>query len=277
MTFEQIKNSKALAWTVAVHALLLLLFITFRYTLPAQPQEPEEMLMEVNLGTGDEGFGNDQPEIPEDPAPPEAAVAVSSTQTTQEENNKEVLTTDKAEAPAIINKPKVNNKPSKPDTKPTEKNIPNKVATNNTTSNANKTQVQKPKYTFPNSNGSGGNSAANNRPGGNEGIGSGNGDMGRPGGVPGGKTYVGFSARLGDRKLVGRPDPKADFNVYGKVKVAITVNRQGKIVNYRITSGDAALRRLVEQKIQAVRFNALPNAPVEQFGELTFDFKKSVK
>lgn len=271
MTFEQIKNSKALVWTVAVHIILLILFLTLKYTLPAQTPV-EDLIMEVNLGTGTEGSGDDQPEDPEDPAPPDNAIDAGTIATTKDVNTKEVMTTKNSDAPEVVSKPSSNKKkPVKPSPDATKKST--------STTNANtttKAQQQKAKYTYPGATGKGGNSAANNHPGSSEGNGNGNGDMGVPGGTPGAKNYAGISYRLGNRKMIARPDPKADFNEGGKVVVNVTVNREGKIVSYRILSAkNAVIRKLAEQKIKSVRFNPSTNAPVEQFGDVTFDFKKS--
>ncbi len=277
MTFEQSKNTKAIIWTVTIHLVLLVLFITLKYTLPAQASM-ENFSMEVNLGTGDEGFGNDQPELPDDPAAPEAAIASNAQTNSDDINSREVVTTNNADAPEVLSKPKTTDKKRVSNKEKTDKRKPATTPLTANNNNNRKTTTEKPKYTYPGETGKGGNSAANNRPGGNEGIGNGNGDMGVPGGTPEAKNYVGTSYRLGDRKMVARPNPNAEFREGGQVIVNVTVNRDGKIVSYRIkNAANAALRRIAEQKIQSVRFNAAPNAPVEQFGDITFVFKATRK
>lgn len=271
LTFEQSKNIKAIVWTVAIHVALLILFITFSYTLPP-PAPMENFSMEVNLGIGTEGFGDDQPELPDDPAAPDVSTAAYADAGEDPADTKEIVTTSNSDAPEVLSKPKTTDKKpvSNKDNSKKKKPVSNQPVANN----AKKPTREKPKYTYPGETGKGGNSAANNRSGGNEGIGSGAGDMGVPGGTPGAKNYVGTSFRLGNRKMIARPDPNAAFREGGQVVINVTVNREGKIVSYRIKSAaSTALRKIAEQKITAVRFNAAPDAPVEQFGDITFMFK----
>lgn len=271
MTFEQSKNIKAIAWTVAIHVALLILFITFSYTLPP-PAPMENFSMEVNLGTGTEGYGDDQPELPDDPAAPDVSTAAFADAGDDAADTKEIVTTNQADAPEVLSKPKSADK--KPVSNKEKSNKKQPINTQAANQNAQKPTREKPKYTYPGETGKGGNSASNNRAGGNEGIGSGSGDMGVPSGTPGAQNYVGTSFRLGNRKMVARPDPNATFNEGGQVVINVTVNREGKIVSYRIKSAaSTALRKIAEQKLAAVRFNAAPNAPVEQFGDITFMFK----
>jgi outer membrane biosynthesis protein TonB len=283
MTFEQQKNTKALIWTVAVHALLLLVFLLSKYTLPAQAPV-EDLGLEVNLGTSENGFGTDQPEDPEDPAAANASVAVNASSSSSS-NDREVHTSDDADAPAVhVNR-------TTPDKKPTPRPVtptPNRrVNTNNTNTVAKtNTPAQSPRYVYPGATGKGGNSAQNNHPGGNEGIGQGNGDMGVPGGTPGASNYAGVPGgggtsighSISGRNIVSRPDPKAEFREGGKVVIRVTVNRDGAITDSRIVSAaNATIRALALKKLQSVRFNKSTTAPAEQFGNITFNFKATRK
>lgn len=268
MTFEQIKNSKAFAWTVCIHIVLLVLFLTLKYTLPAQAAE-QDMVMEVNLGTSNDGSGNDQPEIPEDPAPPEAASNNAANTAAHEDNSKEVMTSSKDDAPTVVSKPKNSTKKPvapKPET--------NKKATSNTntTSTAKNNTQQKAKYTYAGATGKGGNSAANNRPGSSEGNGTGNGDKGTPGGSVGGKNYIGVSHTLKDR-TIKYVNKESDGNEKGSVTVRVTVNRDGNVVNTVFKSGRSNLFDKAKKKTNTLKFNADANAPKEQFGNITFVFK----
>lgn len=283
MTFEQQKNTKALIWTVAVHALLLVMFLLLKYTMPVV-EASQDMGLEVNLGTTEDGFGTDQPEDPEDPAAANAAVAVNASSSSSS-NDREVHTSDDADAPAVhVNRVTPNKKPTPRPVTPT----PNRRANTN---NANtvvrtNTPAQSPRYVYPGATGKGGNSAQNNRPGGNEGIGQGNGDMGVPGGTPGASNYTGVPGgggtsighSISGRSLVSRPDPKAEFREGGKVVIRVTVNRDGAITDSRIVSAaNATIRALALKKLQSVRFNKSPSAPAEQFGNITFNFKATRK
>lgn len=282
MTFEQQKNVKAIAWTTGVHLLLILSFLLIRYTLPVV-ETPPELGLEVNLGTSDNGSGSDQPEIPEDPAPAEAAVAAH--QATAADNDQpEVHTTEDKDAPAVIPARKTpKNKKVTVQPAPVPQPSKNKSTTQQANSKA-VTAAQKPRYVYPGSAGKGGNSAAGNRPGGNEGIGQGNGDMGVPGGTPGASNYKGTPGNgnggtsighsISGRNIVSRPDPSAEFREGGKVVIRVTVNKDGVITDSRVVSAaNATIRALALRKLQGVRFNKSATAPAEQFGNITFQFK----
>ncbi len=282
MTFEQQKNSKALVWTVGVHLALLLFFLLYKYTLPAVMAQ-EDMGMEVNLGTSENGFGDDQPEIPEDPA---AAVATVTSSATSSNSNteKEVETSEEPDAPAVNINRNQNNRRNNP--QPVTHNTRNRSTTQSSSTTANTRPAQSPRYVYPGSTGTGGNRAQGNRPGGNEGIGQGDGDMGVPGGTPGASNYSGVPGgggtsighSISGRNIVSRPDPKAEFREGGKVVIRVTVNRDGTITDSRVVSAaNATIRALALKKLQSVRFNKSSEAPAEQFGNITFNFKATRK
>lgn len=284
MTFEQQKNSKALAWTVGVHLLLLLIFIFSKYTLPAQPA-PQDMGMEVNLGTTEDGSGTDQPQDMEDPAAATAAVAMSPAASAAS-SEKEINTTDDETAPAVnITPPKPTAKPNKQPTPATAVKKPATTPNNATAAKA--APAQSPRYVYQGGTGKGGNSAAENAPGTSEGIGNGNGDMGVPGGTPGASNYTGtpgagggssMRVSIAGRSLVSRPDPKAEFKEGGQVVIHVTVNREGQITDSRVVrAANATIRALALKKIQSVKFNKSDSAPAEQFGDITFDFRATRK
>jgi len=282
MTFEQKKNTKALAWTLGVHALLLLAFLLLKYTLPAHPQ-PEDLGMEVNLGTSENGFGTDQPEDPEDPAA-EAASAARAAAASAEASEREVHTSEDNDAPSLPPaKPQARRRDPQPVQRETPR-TPNQTVARS--SSAASRPAQSPRYVYPGATGRGGNSAQSSRPGGNEGVGQGDGDMGVPGGTPGAANYSGvpggggasFAHSITGRSLVSRPDPKAEFREGGKVVIRVTVNREGAITDYRVVSAaNATIRALALKKLQSVRFNKSPSAPAEQFGNITFDFRATRK
>jgi outer membrane biosynthesis protein TonB len=284
MNFEQKKNTKAAAWTVGVHSVLLLIFILCKYTMPAEAKV-EDLGMEVNLGTSDNGSGTDQPEAMDDPAAANAATAANAAAASNS-NDKEINTTEDNDAPSVnITHPKPVNKPS---TQPVN-NTPNrKPSANNNNSNATVTApAQSPRYVYPGATGKGGNGAQQNTPGTSEGIGTGNGDMGVPGGTPGASNYTGtpglgggssMRVSIAGRNLVSRPDPKAEFKEGGQVVIHVTVNRDGVITESRVVrAANATIRALALKKLSGVKFNKSANAPAEQFGDITFDFRATRK
>ncbi len=284
MTFEQKKNIKALSWTAGAHLLLLLFFLLFRYTMPAQ-QPVEELGMEVNLGTMEDGYGFDQPELAEDPAAAEAVVTTLPS-AASDHPDREIHTSDDAAAPAVISRQRTDNR--RRTAAPPVQRTPDRVANSRTASSTRNQQAttQDPKYVFQGATGTGGNSAQASRAGGSEGIGQGEGDMGVPGGTPGAENYTGtpggggstIGHTIANRQIVQRPDPSATFREGGNVVIRVTVNREGSIIQHRVVSAaNTTIRNLALQKIKSVKFNASPSAPAEQFGNITFRFSTTRK
>ncbi|MBS1773244.1 MAG: hypothetical protein JST82_10300 [Bacteroidetes bacterium] len=275
---EQKRNIKAAAWTISVHALLLVFFLLFKYTSPASEKPVQELGMEVNLGTDADGSGTEQPMITEDPAPDVAATA-NNTASQESDNTKDILKTDEPDAPSINNATTETKKPAE---HPTEQ----RTNTRNQISNSNiqtpKPQQQRPRYVYNGSTGRGGNSASTDMPGRSEGNTHGRGDRGVPGGTPGAANYTGtpgsgnggISHTLSGRNIIAFPPPNADFREGGKVVIRITVNRDGQIVNRQVKSStNSEIRNIALHKLDKVRFNKSEDAPEEQFGEITFVFK----
>lgn len=278
---EQTINTKAAAWTIGVHILLFLLFFLLKYSLPA-PQPVEELGMEVNLGTSDNGLGDDQPMSVD--APSEANLSKSFNASTQQNNDaKEMMTSNDADAPTIAPvKTDHNSVHHNAEENITHKNNKSTLATNNT---HNRPQQERPKYVYHGSNGPGGNNAITNKSGGNEGNTTGEGDRGVPGGTPGATNYVGspgngtggISHTLSGRDI----SPKqfvAEFNEGGRVVIRVTVDRAGNIVAKTVKSSpSAALSRLALQKLSQAKFTPNNDAAPQQFGEITIVFKTHSK
>ena len=257
-TTEQPYNGRAIGWTVGVHALLLLLFFFFKY----------------NLGTSDDGSGDDQPMSVEDPAPNTPSSAYRSVAQQSSESN-EMETSDEADAPAI-NNPNPNRNTNRNNTRVTTPTRNNQNAADNNTA-----RPRQPRYVYNGATGTGGNRASENHPGTSEGNTTGHGDRGVPGGTPGADNYTGSpgpgTGGIG-HNLSGRNiNPRqfsAEFREGGKVVVRVTVNRAGQIVSKTIkTSPSAQLSQIAMQKLSQARFDAKPDAAPEQIGEVTFNFK----
>ena len=273
-TTEQPYNGRAIGWTVGVHALLLLLFFFFKYSLPTQETPIAELGMEVNLGTSDDGSGDDQPMSVEDPAPNTPSSAYRSVAQQSSESN-EMETSDEADAPAI-NNPNPNRNTNRNNRRVTTPTRNNQNAADNNTA-----RPRQPRYVYNGATGTGGNRASENHPGTSEGNTTGNGDRGVPGGTPGADNYTGSpgpgTGGIG-HNLSGRNiNPRqfsAEFREGGKVVVRVTVNRAGQIVSKTIkTSPSAQLSQIAMQKLSQARFDAKPDAAPEQIGEVTFNFK----
>ena len=264
MTFEQQKDTKAISISIGIHLLLLLIFFFYKYTLPYQ--EPvEEWGMEVNLGTVEDAYGMNQPELLGDPS---ALIAINN-RSTSEQDAVDIRQTFNAEDGEPVHVTAQNS----------QRNARNQstVSERNTA-----TPAPTPRYSYINSAGTGGNAATQNAPGDNEGIGQGTGDMGVPNGTPGADNYAGspgsgnMQYSLGARKLVRRPSPEATFRSGGTVKIFIVVNREGDIIRHSFTEvPNEELRRLAEQKLKGVKFNQVSDARNEESGTITFEFKST--
>ena len=201
MSNEKKDKGIAIAGTIVVHALVLLVLflMAFRTPLPL----PGEEGVEVDLGMMDQGMGNIQPEKP-------AIPMAAQPQQQQNKSKEDIVTQNDDEAPAI-EKPK-NTKP-KQETKPVEEPKP----------------TVNQKALFKGSN--------NPQAGGSEGITGQPGDQGKPNGLAGIKKYDGNGGKgngtgydLGGRgaKSLHRPDD--DFSEEGRIVVDIWVNRNGQVV-----------------------------------------------
>lgn len=297
MTFEHLKNTKALSWTIGIHLLLLLLFFFVKYQAVSPPPVPTfDVELTAALGTADNGLGIDPPELVMGaPAPPAATAdagaqteggnsdpAASSEQTINNADaNDEVEATDHNDAAAVLRRTVTTNRTPTPVPSPANANnrrnpTQQAASTNNTrnnraNTNTNGSQSQSPRYTYNGSNGPGGNGADQNAPGAtSRGNRPGNGMMGTPGGDPNGLSY---SGGVNGRSMIA-PNNRAEFREGGKVQVKVWVNREGTITRYNILSAaNSTIRSIAEQKIKATRFNRAPNAPVEQNGTIIINFK----
>ena len=261
-------NKKALAWTVGVHALLLLLFFFLRYSItPIPPVTTDEGGMEVNLGSNDNGSGNDQPMSTKKPAPYQASVVYKSVATKSNIPN-EIVRSTEADAPEVDNAKKEKKNTPAPDN---NKAIAKPVV---------KPQ-EKPKYTYAGDNGAGGNSAAQNKNGTSEGNTTGPGDRGVPGGTPGAANYTGIpGGGTGGRiahTLTGRkisPDKfTAEFHEGGKVVIRVTVDKAGNIISKSVVSSSSPeLKTIALNKLANAKFSPSDGSEPEQHGLITINF-----
>ncbi len=93
-----------------------------------------------------------------------------------------------------------------------------------------------------------------------------------------GKRESGGSFALSGRTIVSLPTPRYNGNVQGKVVVKIWVDRNGNVTKTEAPQkgSTASNPTLVNAAIEAARkakFNAVPNAPEEQTGTLTYVFR----
>lgn len=213
---------------IAVALLLIVWFVKFYQPLPPFPVPPQEVI-EINLGSSDVGSGNDQPQIPGEPAPaqeqsyspPQPSQAAEEAARDLEENNE-------ADAPPVY-KPAA----TKPDAKAI--NTETKVVKTNTpvTNTPPAPAPPKPKAVMGQvrgGNGSGGNGAAVYKPGTGEGQGGGPGDQGSVGGNPNGRDYT--PRRLAVRTVsIPARSFEDDFKESGKIVLEISVDENGRLLS----------------------------------------------
>ena len=282
--FEARKNRKAGLYTLLICGTLCLLLFLISWNLPFNPPEPVEDGLEVNLGNSDQGLGNDQPFLPNDPSKQDQEkYTPPKTVTATKEALKDVETDDKDPDAPAVKKPPV--------TKPEAKKIPDKDLTVRTPRKTVQPAINptpappKPKAVFHgvNGDGTGGNDADHFKPGGNQGIAGGKGDQGQPGGDPNSTNYKGgghgngiaIIGGLQGRRISSTPSFTDEFNENAKVAVDIHVDAAGNVTSAEYqakgsTTADASLKAIAIRKAHQVKFNTGSD---ESSGTIIFNFK----
>ncbi len=274
--FERQKNIKASVLTAAIAGSLLFIFIWVKMSIPQHEVPVADEYIEVNLGSGDEGLGTDQPLLPGDPAP---AQQVSYTPPqpppSREEAVKDAASENENshEAPPVI-KPAV----SKPEA--TKINSESKtIKSKSTNPQPVVTQAPpQPKAVLGRTvggSGNGGNGADTYKPGGNEGVAGGSGDQGRPGGDPNGRNYSGTPKNFGVKVLsIPNQSFEDDFNQNAKVAMDIVVDENGKVISatFQPKGSTTSDRRYIEiAERNAKKLKLVANGG--QRGTVIFNFK----
>ncbi len=283
--FEVRKNRKAALYTLLICGALLLFLLLVSWNLPFNPPVPVEEGLEVNLGNSDQGLGDNQPYLPNDPSKQDQEKYTPPKTVTQaKEALKDVETDDKNpdDVPAV-KKPPV--------TKPQATKIPDKDLTVKTPHKTIQPVVNptpnppKPKAVFNGvkGDGTGGNDADHFKPGGNQGIAGGKGDQGAPGGDPNSTNYVGgghgngiaIAGGLQGRRIRSTPSFTDEFNENAKVAVDIHVDAAGNVTSAEYqprgsTTSAENLKAIAIQKAHQVKFNSGSD---ESSGTLIFNFK----
>lgn len=256
MSTEQSENKtkrKGLITTIAVHAVLIVLFAFYGMTYLDPP--PEQGGIPINFGTSDDGMMSDIPEPPSESTPePVQPVAA-------EQVEEDILTQDVVDAPAIEKKKeekKIEEKPiveeKKPDPKP-----------NPTLNMADRMKSQ------------------NKTNGGGDGITGKPGDQGKINGDPNSNSYSGLggsgggpSFSLAGRSMKSSPPIKDNSQDEGTVVVEIIVDKYGKVVRASAgargsnTTSPILYKKATEAALNT-KFSANPDAE-QQKGTMTFIF-----
>lgn len=281
------KNTKALVYTLVTYAVVVAACLLAGFSIPP-PLPNQDMGMEINLGTSTEGMGTEQPLSPNPPAAQNTVTQQAQASPASDHTGartEDIVTQNTDDAPVI--KKLSEEKKTKEHSKTLEENTKRTVAHPRPDAPVEpKPAPPKPKAIYSggtsNSNSSGNNAGATNSSG-NEGLTGKPGDQGAVNGNPTATnhngTYSGLggnslSYRLTGRQIVQYPSREGAFNEPGRVRLSIKVDQQGNITEYHIVSADnSTISKLAEKKIKQVKFNASPNAPIVQFGEIVFVFK----
>ncbi|RAJ82131.1 hypothetical protein CLV59_104356 [Chitinophaga dinghuensis] len=290
------KNIKALGVTIGVHALLLVALLFAGFSAPP-PLPNQDLGMEVNLGTSDDGMGDVQPLDPNPPAAEAPTPAPTETQEpakTDEAPPQDIATDNDADAPEV-------KKPEKPVVKP-PKELPKKLEPKPEKKPAKKPAVEtppkpappapapKPKAVFGGITNNNSAHSGNGANGSNSSTGEGNtgkpGDRGQINGDPNAKGYTGGGGlgggrsdfNLKGRSLIGRPSVTYDSNESGYVAISIKVDQQGNVIaaSYSMSGSTISNDNLIaiaKRAATQIKYNASPDAPEVQFGLIRFYFK----
>lgn len=261
--------------TIAVHiiVLLCLFFFALRTPLPL----PGEEGIEVNFGNDESAFGEVQtdspPPVSDNGLPPHKVVFESA-------EDEEYLSQNLEETPAIEEKKKpaeVVKKEPEPQKveKPVEEPIKKSDNMEKTSENPKPTVNTKALYTG---------SSNKSKTGTNQGIGEGEGDMGKPTGYKDSDNYDGqggsgngISYSLGGRGAKYIEKPSSNFSETATVVVTIWVDRNGIVQRAQVnpkgtTTVDANMKKIALDAAKNSTFEADQSAADLQTGTITYKF-----
>lgn len=276
-------NTQGIVGTVVVHALIIaiLLLSSFAASLPSTGNEG----LLINFGNSEDGFGENEPKVNYDNA---VIITLPSRTKKERVEEKNILTQDHEDAPAIITKKTVTKKETKkPIIKEKEVVKETKEAQKEETK---PTETEKPrevnkKALFPGKKAEGGTTGEGvTGKEGNQGALEGSPDSkNRTGGASGGNGIgegdgKGISFDLGGRKSLSLPKPDYLKQKQGRVVVQVTVDKQGNVTKAEpgvkgSTTLDDDLLKAAKKAALDAKFDVSPNAPAYQTGTITYIFK----
>lgn len=260
--FERQKNIQAALYTAAIAIIFLLLVFLVKFYQPATIIPPAEEYIDINLGSSDVGSGNDQPELPGEPAPEqqEAYTPAQPVVQASSEAVKDIEESDDNEDPPVY-------KPAVTKTNATKINEETKVVkTTPTVAAATPTPpAPRPRAVMGQvrgGNGNGGNGAETYRPGTGEGQGGGTGDQGSIGGNPNGRDYT--PRRLAVRSVsIPSRSFEDEFKESGKIILEIEVDENGRLVaaNFQPRGSSISNRSQIDIAKRRARELSYPKYP----------------
>ncbi len=276
--FERQKNIQAALYTAGIAGALLLMVFLIKFYEPVTITPPQEEYIEINLGSSDVGSGDDQPQLPGEPAPEQQVAYTPVQQVSQSSSEavKDVEENNEPEAPPVY-KPAT----TRPDAKKINEESRVEKTTTTTTTNVTPTPAPpRPRAVMGQvrgGNGNGGNGAETYRPGTGEGQGGGPGDQGSIGGNPNGRDYT--PRRLGVRVVnIPAQSFEDEFNEGGTIVLDIEVDPNGRLTsaNYQV-SGSSLPRSSKQYSIALTRARQIKFPQYESGFKQKLSFTFSVK
>lgn len=272
--FERQKNLQAAIYTAVIAGVLLLMVFLIKFYQPVAFTPPQEEYIEINLGSSDVGSGNDQPQLPGEPAPAQQ-VAYTPTAAVPQASSEPVRDIEESadnEAPPVY-KPTV----TRPDAK--KINEETKVerrptTTTNVTPTPAPPQPRAVMGQVRGGNGNGGNGADTYKPGTGEGQGGGPGDQGSVGGNPNGRDYT--PRRLTARTVsIPSRSFEDDFKESGKIVLDIDVDENGRLkaANYQPRGSSISNQKQISIAKSRARELSYPKYPGGFKQSIVFEFQ----
>ncbi len=260
MQEEKAHKRKGLIGTIVFHLCLLILFLFTGFTEPDPLPKEEGMPLQIRLGFDDAGSG----ETFDNRTTAQTTPQVTETST---QSATEYLTQEAASLAQVIKSTK-----KVEDPKPTAEELEaqRKAAEAKRQQEHLKSLFAKTKNNEKSGQGTGGGS---DNQAGTQGREFGGRFGGKTGGaLPGGGNYV-----LGGRRLAKTPKIFDDSQDEGKVVVRIYVDRSGNVIKAEpgikgSTTNSATLFEKAKRAALKTKFDAHPDAPIQQVGSMSFVF-----
>jgi periplasmic protein TonB len=272
--FERQKNKQAALYTAVITGALLLLVFLIKFYQPVPVIPAQEEYIDINLGSSDVGSGDDQPQLPGEPAPAQqvAYTPVQQAAPSTSEAARDVEENDEDDAPPVY-KPTVTRTDAKKINEETKVEKA-KPTTANVTPTPAPPQPRAVMGQVRGGTGNGGNGAETYRPGTGEGQGGGPGDQGSVGGNPNGRNYT--PRRLAVRSVnIPSQSFEDDFKESGKIVLEIEVDENGRLksANFQPRGSSISNRSQIEIAKRRARELSYPKYPGGFKQNIEFQFE----
>jgi outer membrane biosynthesis protein TonB len=236
------------------------------------PQQDE--YIDINLGSSDVGSGNDQPQLPGEPAPAQQEAYTPPQAVTQAsaEAARDVEENDEPEAPPVY-KP-ANTRPDAKKINEETKVVKSAPTTATPTPAPPAPQPRAVMGQVRGGNGNGGNGAETYKPGTGEGQGGGPGDQGSVGGNPNGRDYT--PRRLAVKTVsIPAKSFEDEFKEGGKIVLEIEVDENGRLesANFQPRGSSISNRSQIDIAKRRARELSYPKYPGGFKQNIEFQFE----